>query len=169
MPKTMLTVGQLARWGTSAGALVLSGLLATVAFGQTSPSAHEAHHAKPDSQAKETQTTGPRCHEMMAAREKMMSDVTGMNAKLEELVKQMDAATGDAKVAATAAVVHELVAQRTRMVGMMTGMQPKIMGHMMEHMQAGMKGGHDAMADCPMMKAMSAPPESPEPGTQGQP
>ena len=40
----------------------------------------------------------------------------------------------------TAAVVTELVAQRTTMQKEMMDMQPKMMEHMMAHMQGGMKG-----------------------------
>ncbi|MBP1636463.1 MAG: hypothetical protein H6Q10_3037 [Acidobacteria bacterium] len=70
-----------------------------------------------------------------------------MDARLDALVQQMNGATGQAKVDATAAVVNELVTQRKAMREGMEGMQAKMMQHMAQHMQA---GGAAAMK-CPMM------------------
>lgn len=160
MTKTTLTHGHtIMRWRTAAGALVLSGLLATVALGQATPSAHETHHPQPSAKADDTQATGSRCQQMMAAREKMMSDISSMNARFDELVARMDATQGDAKVAAMGAVVRELLVQRTRMAEVMTQMQPKMMAHMMEHAGPDTQEAKDAMAQCPMMKAIGAPPD----------
>ncbi len=54
------------------------------------------------------------------------------NAKLSQLVTQMDAATGQAKVHAIAAVVHELVRTHTTMTERMGQMHQETMaGHMM--------------------------------------
>jgi len=62
-----------------------------------------------------------------------------------------DRATGNAEKAdATAAVVNEMVTQRRTMRDGMMKMEGGMMGHMMEHMQA----GKDSMAMCPMMKQM---------------
>ena len=49
--------------------------------------------------------------DMMKMHERMMADVKAADAKLDELVKGMNAAMGDAKVAAMARVVTELVNQ----------------------------------------------------------
>ena len=47
-------------------------------------------------------------------------------------------------------VVTEMVTQRRTMQAGMMKMQESMMGHMMEHMQA----GKESMATCPMMKQM---------------
>ncbi len=47
--------------------------------------------------------------------EQMMADMKAGDAKLDALVKDMNAATGDAKVDAIAAVVNELVRQQKAM------------------------------------------------------
>jgi hypothetical protein len=89
-----------------------------------------------------------KCKDMMADRDKMMADMKTADARLNELVSKMNAASGQAKVDATAAVVTELVEQRSAMRERMMRMQQGTMGHMMEHAQA----GPQSMAACPMMK-----------------
>jgi hypothetical protein len=95
---------------------------------------------------------------MMARHKEMMAKMAAMDARLDDLVKQMDSAKGGKKVETTAAVVRELVAQRKQMREHMMTMQPKMMRHMMEHMRMGMMKG---MMECPMMKGMG-PGEAPE-------
>lgn len=56
-------------------------------------------------------------------RQQMMEKVEAQDAKLNELVTAMNAAEGAAKVDAIAAVVNELVAQRTEMRGHMGRMR----------------------------------------------
>jgi hypothetical protein len=56
--------------------------------------------------------------------------------KLAQLITTMNAAKGDQKVAAIAAVVNELAAQRTRMQAQMMRMQGGMMDQMMSHMAA---------------------------------
>jgi polyhydroxyalkanoate synthesis regulator phasin len=92
----------------------------------------------------------PDCAAMMQQHEAMQKHMATMNAKLQTLVDEMNAAKGSARVDKTAAVVTELVAQRAMMQKEMMDMQPKMMEHMMAHMQTGMKGM--SMSDCPMMK-----------------
>lgn len=87
---------------------------------------------------------------MMAEREKMMTDMKAADQRLDDLVAKMKTASGMEKMAATATVVSEMVAQRRTMRDGMMKMQERMMGHMMEHMQA----GTDSMAMCPMMKQM---------------
>jgi len=103
----------------------------------------------------------PDCAAMMQQHEEMQKHMTEMNANLQTLVGEMNAAQGSARIDKTAAVVNELVAQRAMMQKEMMDMQPKMMEHMMEHMQAGKKGM--SMSDCPMMKesnkASAAPAE----------
>jgi Skp family chaperone for outer membrane proteins len=114
--------------------------------------AHQVHHP---AAAKAKPAAAPamdaKCQAMMSEHEKMMADMKAADQKLDDLVATMNTASGPEKMAATATVVSEMVAQeRTRRDAMMK-MQEDMMGHMMEHMQAG-KG---SMADCPMMKKMA--------------
>lgn len=88
------------------------------------------------------------CEAMMAGRQKMMADMKTADQRLNELVAKMEQASGQAKVDAVAAVVHEMVTQRQEMRDRMMQMHQQGMRHMGEHMQAGAK----SMAMCPMMK-----------------
>ena len=55
-------------------------------------------------------------HQMMkAAYDKCMAEMQAMDARLDEKVAAMNAASGDQKVAAMEAVINELVAQRKEM------------------------------------------------------
>jgi hypothetical protein len=90
-----------------------------------------------------------RCQAMMAEHDKMTADMKAADLRLDGLVARMNAATGQPKIDATAAVVAEMVAQRKTMRDGMMKMQPGMMAHMMEHMQE----GKDSMAMCPMMKS----------------
>ena len=93
-----------------------------------------------------------KCQAMMAEHEKMMADMKAADQRLDDLVATMNTASGTEKMAATATVVTEKVTQdRTMRDGMMK-MQHDMMGHMMEHMQA----GKESMASCPMMKQMGS-------------
>jgi hypothetical protein len=93
---------------------------------------------------------------MMAHHKEMMAKMEAMDARLDGLVKTMNAATGSKKTNAVAAVINELVAQRKQMRDDMMAMQPEMMKHMMAHMGMGMmKGMEDSMAQCPMMKTMA--------------
>jgi hypothetical protein len=90
---------------------------------------------------------------MMAHHKEMMAKMEAMDARLDELVKKMNAATGSKKSDAVAAVVNELVTQRKQMRDDMMAMAPEMMKHMMAHMRMGMmKDMDDSMAKCPMMK-----------------
>jgi hypothetical protein len=88
------------------------------------------------------------CQQMMEAHQKVMQDVQAMDARLDTLVQQMNSASGQAKVDATAAVVSEMVTQRKTMREGMEKMMGQMMRHMAEHMQA----GPDSLMNCPMMQ-----------------
>lgn len=105
-------------------------------------------HQPQQPQAKPAAEMSAKCKAMMAGHEKMMADTNVADARLDALVAQMNAASGEAKAVAAAAAVTELVAQRKAMRDGMMGMHQKMMGHTMEHMQA----GKASMAMCPMMK-----------------
>jgi hypothetical protein len=91
-----------------------------------------------------------KCQAMMAEKNKMMADMKAADQRLDDLVATMNTASGMDKMAATAAVVSEIVTQRRTMRDGMMKMQEDMMSHMMEHMQA----GKESMAMCPMMKPM---------------
>ena len=108
---------------------------------------HEQHGAT--AKAKPVSGMAAKDHAMMAEREKMMADMKAADQRLDDLVATMNAASGPEKMAATATVVTEMVTQRRTMQAGMMKMQEDMMGHMMEHMQA----GKESMAMCPMMKS----------------
>jgi hypothetical protein len=109
----------------------------------------EHQHAATD-KAKPPSDMAAKCQAMMAEREQMMTDMKAADQRLDDLVAKMNAASGMEKMAATATVVTELVTQRRTMRDGMAKMQHGMMGHTMEHMQA----GKDSMGMCPMMKQM---------------
>lgn len=104
----------------------------------------------------------PDCAAMMQQHEAMQKHMAEMDSKLQALVDDMNKAKGSAKVDKTAAVLTELVAQRSIIAKQMSDMQAKMMEHMMQHMESGaMKGMADSMSGCPMMKAAEKAPAPP--------
>jgi len=83
-----------------------------------------------------TSPAQPRMSDMMQQHQQMMAEMKASDQKLDELVRAMNAATGDAKVAAMAQVITELVHQQQVMHGRM--------GMMMDQMSMGMMGGKGA-------------------------
>jgi len=65
--------------------------------------------------------------DMMKMHEQFMAEMKAEDAKLTELAQQMNAAKGDAKIDATAAVVNELVRQHVAMTDRM-GRMSHMMG-----------------------------------------
>ncbi len=102
------------------------------------------------------------CQAMMAKKQAMHDKFLAMDATLDKLVAEMNAAktssAPDAMEKPMAAVLNELVAQRKAAMQMMMEMQPEMMAHMMHH--SGMHGMHGAM-ECPMMKTDAAPEPKP--------
>jgi len=90
---------------------------------------------------------------MMTMRQRMMADNKAADAQLQPLIDKMNAATDSAKVDAIAAVLTELMRQRTVARGQMDQMSqmmsPAMMGMMMQGMTADMR---TMAARCPMMK-----------------
>lgn len=98
---------------------------------------------------------GDRCKQMMAMHSQMMADMKAMDASLDQKVIAMNAARGNAKVDAMAAVINEMATQRKQMVAKMSSMPDKMMAHMSEHMaQSGSTAMRQSMAQCPMMQGM---------------
>jgi hypothetical protein len=123
-------------------------IVISAAPGLEAQTPHEQH--TPTAQAKPASGMEAKCQAMMAEKEKMMADMKVADQRIDDLVATMNTASGMDKMAATAAVVSEMVTQdRTMRDGMMK-MQEDMMRHMMEHMQAGTA----SMASCPMMKQM---------------
>ena len=89
-----------------------------------------------------------KCKAMMAQRENMMAELKKADERLDSLVAKMNAASGQEKTDAIAAVVSEMVSQRKSMRERMVAMQERMMAHMGEHMQS----GPGSMAECPAMK-----------------
>jgi hypothetical protein len=106
-------IGMLTAWGPAPVRL------SDLAAAQANP--HEAHHpgtaATPD-----TAKVGPPANTMMG---RMIASDT----KLDELVKQMNEAKGQAKTDAIAAVVTALVEQHRAMRGMMADGMPMMKGN----------------------------------------
>jgi hypothetical protein len=98
------------------------------------------------------------CEAMMARKQEMQDKTQAMDATLDKLVAEMNAAKGSREVGAMdkpmAAVLNELVSQRKALRSMMMEMQPPMMAHMAHHMQ--MHGAKGAM-ECPMMKTGTPP------------
>lgn len=69
--------------------------------------------------------------DMMKMHEQMMAEMKAEDARLDALVRDMNAATGNARIDAMAAVLNELLQQRKAM--------HERMGKMSEHMMGGMK------------------------------
>jgi hypothetical protein len=70
----------------------------------------------------------PNMQDMMKMHEQMMAEMKVADTKLDALVKEMNAASGEAKVNAVAAVVTELVRQHRSMHERMGQMHEQMMG-----------------------------------------
>jgi len=67
-------------------------------------------------------------HDMMKMHEQMMAEMKAADTKLDALVREMNAASGEAKVNAVAAIVTELVRQQRSMHDRMGQMHQQMMG-----------------------------------------
>jgi Skp family chaperone for outer membrane proteins len=126
----------------------------------TSPhaAAMTGHHKASVAKAKHDADMKAECDAMMAKKQEMQNKLQAMDATLDKLVAEMNAAKGSKEVDALekpmAAVLNELVSQRKALRSMMMEMQPAMMAHMIHHMH--MHGTKGAM-ECPMMKTGNAP------------
>ena len=116
------------------------------------------HHKDSAARAKHEADMKAECEAMMAKKQEMQDKLQAMDATLDKLVAEMNAAKDskepDALEKPMAAVINELVAQRKASRAMMMEMQPAMMAHMVHHME--MHGAKGAM-ECPMMKTGNAP------------
>jgi len=121
------------------------------------------HHMDSAATAKHEADLKAECEAMMAKKQEMQDKLQAMDATLDKLVAEMNAAKDskepDAMEKPMAAVINELVSQRKAMRSMAMEMQPAMMAHMMHHMA--MHGTKGAM-ECPMMKKGTAPEPKPE-------
>jgi hypothetical protein len=90
------------------------------------------------------------CQGMKAQKQKMKEDMKAQDARLTEQLAEMKSAPENRKLDLMAAVVTQIVEQRTAMHARMEKMQEGMMNHMMQHMQM----GKESMSQCPMMKGM---------------
>lgn len=99
---------------------------------------------------------------MMMMRQKMMADEKEADARLRPLIDKMNAAKGGAKIDAMAAVLTELVRQRTADRESMSQMSqmtmPNMTGMMMKMMQGMTADMRKLAAQCPMMKGFGETP-----------
>ena len=111
------------------------------------------HHMRHSTKAAHHTDMMKECEAMMARHKEMQEKLQAMDATLDKLVAEMNAAKEskavDAMERPMAAVINELVAQRKASRAMMMEMQPGMMEHMAHHMQ--MHGTKGPM-ECPMMK-----------------
>ena len=116
------------------------------------------HHSDSAAEATHEADLKAECQTMMAKKQEMQDKLKAMDATLDKLVAQMNAAKEskepDAMEKPMAAVINELVAQQRAVRSMMMEMQPAMMAHMMHHMP--MHGPKGEM-ECPMMKSGNAP------------
>lgn len=107
---------------------------------QPAPSAQQEAHQ--GGKALERRKPAAKHHGMMkAAYDRAMAELQAMDARLDEKVAAMNAASGDQKVAAMAAVINELVAQRKEMRDKMAHMHHHKMERMRHEGYGKPKGG----------------------------
>jgi hypothetical protein len=106
---------------------VLSAFALTVAVGFGLFDRGIAAQNRPVQPAVTASGQSPAMQGMAKMHEQMMAEMQAGVARLDPLLKQMNAANGDAKVAAIAAVVNELAAQHTSMHQRMGQMHREMM------------------------------------------
>ena len=104
--------------------LLLSSTSPTGSFNLVTDVAAQA----PSAQTSQPQQSPSNMQDMMKMHEQMMADMKAADSKLDALVTEMNAAGGEAKVNAVAAVVTELVRQQKLMHEHMGQMHQQMMG-----------------------------------------
>ena len=130
------------------GTMIVAAVAVLAVPGLVAQTTQMPQHQMMDQTKKPATDMAAKCKAMMAEHDKMAADMKVADVRLDGLVAKMNSATPSDKVAATAVVVTELVAQRQTMRDGMMKMQQGMMSHMLEHMAE----GKDSMAMCPMMK-----------------
>ena len=105
--------------------LILASMLPTRSFNLVTAVAAQA----PSSQGSEPRDQAPsNMQDMMKMHDQMMAEMKAADSRLDALVKEMNAASGDTKVNAVATVVTELVRQQKSMHERMGQMHQQMMG-----------------------------------------
>jgi hypothetical protein len=105
--------------------LILSSTSPTRSFNLGTDVAAQA----PSSQSSQPREQSPsNMQDMMKMHEQMMSEMKASDSRLDALVNEMNAASGDAKVNAVAVVVTELVRQQKSLHDWMGEMHQRMMG-----------------------------------------
>jgi hypothetical protein len=105
--------------------LILSSTSPTRSFNLVTDVAAQA----PSSQGSQAREQAPsNMQDMMKMHAQMMAEMKAADSRLDALVKEMNAASGDAKVGAVASVVAELVRQQRSMHERMGQMHQQMMG-----------------------------------------
>ena len=120
---------------TAASTTLLTVVLLVLGTALTPRAVATAHQGQASARADQHEQQPSNMQTMMKMHEQMMAEMKAADAKLDQLVQKMDAATGDAKVNATADVVKELVVQHKAMHDRMGQMHQQMMGRrgMMMH------------------------------------
>jgi len=118
--------------------------------------------------AKGQPATPADCASMGKMHEEMLAQQQEADARLAGLVSAMNGASGAMESEAMAAVINELVEQRTDAHARMAEMQPMMMHHMLQHVSDAAPADMQAklqthMDECPMMQ-QSGSPDSEHPG-----
>ena len=103
--------------------IVIAGAISAALVAGTAIAATQHDHDATAPAGAAQQMPGMDHQKMMADHQKMMADMQAEQAKLDDLVAQMNAANGADKVDRIAAVVNEMAAMHKRM-GMMMLQQP---------------------------------------------
>ena len=90
------------------------------------------------------------CQEMKEQKQKMAADMKAQDAELVARVAEMNGAPEGNQLRLLAAIVTQMVEQRSTMNVKRAKMEENMMKHMMQHMEA----GKESMAKCPMMAGM---------------
>ena len=112
----------------TAGAVVMAIFGFTFGVRPLGPTADAAAQTPSAQGAQPHAHTPSSTQDMMKMHEQMMAEMKAADSRLDALVKDMNAATGDGKVNAVAAVVTELVRQQKSMHERMGQMHQHMMG-----------------------------------------
>lgn len=111
---------------------------------------------------------GEKCAMMQKEMDKMQKGMHQSQEKMDGLLRDMNAATGPAKIDSVAAVVNEMATRSDKMYEMHAGMMQHMSAHMMQGEGA---KAHKEMMMCPMMKGHESGGEHGErstPGAEGE-
>jgi hypothetical protein len=153
----------------SAVALAVCLALGTAMAGAQQPQQHDAHGPDASPPPPSKRPGGMMMDEKCAMMQRDMDDMSklmeGGQRKLDQLVQEMNTATGPAKVEAMAAAVNEMVVLSREMHRMHADMMHKMMAHMSEHMAQGPgPQAQEKMKMCPMMQEHGGPGAAGAPG-----